>query len=277
MSSVLAATPETNARIRLDALANKFFEPLSLLLGQKRYMVSNTQFSSLDCLALGYLSLMLKPDLPQPWLAVAMRKRFPGLCNWTEGLGQEIFGGLVTLEDACLKTRPAIMRDTKDVQETQGSGPLPWVAPQNTGVLSVGGTFLSSITDSLPLVGQLRRTSRFRHLGNNTTDDDTQSDLWQNVTIFGSLVAGLGLAAGYAIYTGIFSSGATQELKMERSSPGLYDLGEAGAALSVLANQMDLNAHNEYAAGRNSSHGEPVVEVDLDVDRGRIKTTESVS
>lgn len=82
VSSLLAASPEKSAQIRLDALTTDFLEPLQKLRNGKRFLVSDRQFSSLDCLVLAYLSLMLVPELPQPWLAKTMQRKFPDMCTW---------------------------------------------------------------------------------------------------------------------------------------------------------------------------------------------------
>ncbi len=256
MSSLLAASPEKNAQIRLDALATDFFEPLDKLRGKKKFLVSDSQLTSLDCLALGFLSLMLVPELPQQWLANTMEKKFPELCEWTQDLRKTIFSSSVSLNDAYLTRLGDSQLDIR-LQRLRGKGHLPWRARKNESALSVGGAFLSSITDSLPVVGQLRRNTRMQqHAG-----DGSHSNSWQYLGLIGSVIAGLGLVAGYMFHEGILPFG---QLEPKRRG-GLGDFGEAGEALSFFAAQMDEEAERQRMLERNSgSHGEPIVEVDRD-------------
>lgn len=107
-----------SARFRLDTLVDDFCAPLSDLLGsdeekeatsepgqaannrkQKKYLLSSsntgsdTNPSSLDCLAIAYLSLMLTPDLPQNWLSSRIRQRWPDLTKYTTRMADELWGG----------------------------------------------------------------------------------------------------------------------------------------------------------------------------------------
>jgi sorting and assembly machinery component 37 len=260
VSSLLAASPETNASIRLDALATNFFEPLDKLKGKKQFFVSNSQFSSLDCLLLGYLSLALLPELPQPWLSKTMRVKFPSLCTWTEKLSQEIFGPEVKLHDAFLSGEDLDIR----LKRLRGRGHLPWKAPENTNPVATGVRFVSAVADGIPVVGQLRRNTRMREHGGKTPEDDAQSSSWQSIAAVGSLILGVGAVVGYMFQQGIIGEGE------EERQGGLGAFGEAGEALGVYARQMDSEVQRQRAAERNftQGHGEPVVEVDVEVERG---------
>ena len=266
VSSLLAASPETNAQIRLDSLATAFLEPLQQLKGKRQFFASNAQFSSLDCLALGYLSLMLVPDLPQPWLARTLRKKFPELCAWTEELGKTVFGPPVSVEDA-FTIHEKISR-TKN---------LPWKTPNNRGIIGVGGVFMSSMADTIPVVGQLRRNTRMRQHGGKTPGDDGRSTSWQTIAAVASVIAGLGLAVGYMFNQGMLSFSSTEEAEQKRRSPGLGALGEAGAALSVYASQMDAEVQRQRLQEANYTHGAPVAEVDIEVGRDGVRSIESIN
>jgi sorting and assembly machinery component 37 len=188
---------------------------------------------------------MLIPDLPQPWLAKAMRRKFPDLCAWTEEFRLEVFTAKVSVENAFGTPR--------------SSKGLPWKAPENRGLVGVGGMFLSSMADSIPVVGQLRRNTRMQQHGGKTPDEGSSSS-WQMATVAGSVLAGVGIAAGYMFHQGLLSSAP----KEERVS-GLADFGDAGAALGLYASQMDAQVYQQRIMEANS-HGDPVVEVKVDVD-----------
>lgn len=263
VSSLLAAAPEVNAQIRLNALATAFFEPLQALRGEKRYFVSSKKFSSLDCLILGYLSLMLVPELPQPWLANAMRKKFPGLCNWTEALIASVYGPETTLADAF----PAKLGDSADdvlEKRVRSRGILPWKSPDNGGVIGVGATFLASFADSLPVVGQLRRNTRMKQHGGKTPEQE-QSGSWQTFTTVGSLITGVGLFIGYALHSGLIVLPSAEQ-KREEKANGLGAFGEAGAALGLYAQQIQAPIRHEPLQDDVRKGGVPVAEIDVEVD-----------
>jgi sorting and assembly machinery component 37 len=254
--------PEAGAQIRLNALATKFFQPLEDLRGDKRYFISNKVFTSLDCLVLGYLSLMLIPELPQPWLANAMRNKFPTLCNWTEALGASVFGPETTLEDAFPRSLGDSVEDVRE-KRTRAQKILPWKAPDNGGVFGVSGTFLSSVADSTPVFGQWRRNLRMRQYGGKTPAEE-QSSSWQTITTISGFVAATGAAIGYALHTGLISMPAAEE-KMEEPS-GLESFGDAGAALGLYADHLNAPVRDEVIHNNITTEGVPIAEVNVEVD-----------
>jgi sorting and assembly machinery component 37 len=268
VSSLLAASPEASAQIRLDALATNFFEPLEGLRGRKQFFVSESQFSSLDCLVLGYLSLMLVPELPQPWLAQCLKKKFPSLCKWTEELRKTVYGPEVTIHDAFLTKLGDSELDLR-LKRLRGRGHLPWKAPDNGGAIGVGSVFLSGVADGIPVVGQLRRNTRMRQHGGLTTEDGVESSSFQYLTVIASVVAGLGAVAGYMFNQGLISFGEGEEPKENVSdNGGLSAFGEAGAALGFYASQMDEQVRRQRVMEEmNETTHVPVVEVDVELEK----------
>jgi sorting and assembly machinery component 37 len=237
----------------------------------KRYFVSERQFSSLDCLALGYLSLMLVPELPQPWLAKAMRRKFPDLCTWTKELKDEVFGPYVEIQDA-------VPKNTEDIGEkrSRGKGHLPWQAPANHDVVGVGSMFLSSVADSIPVVGQLRRNTRMRQHGGKTPEEE-QSSSWHALTVLGSFLAGVGLVAGYMFHQGIISFPSSEEPEKRKAEAGLGAFGEAGDMLSMYANQMDYQVQRQRQMEAEMSVDQPVPVVGLEVGPDGVRSNETVA
>lgn len=242
VSSLLAASPEAQARIRLDALARNFLGPLQDLRGDKSYLASDKQFSSLDCLALGYLSLMLIPDLPQPWLSKTIRVDFPQLATWTEKLRKEVFGNSITVEDAMLRGHGSSADSREQMAPEKAS--LPWKAPQDRTIIGVSQTYMTALTDSIPFLGLFRRNNLELHLSEKQNKDEQNTPL-QITTIAGSVLAGISLVAGYLYHQGVIS--------LERDEPdtqgsgGLAAFGEAGATLSQYARQMDVAVQRQKA------------------------------
>jgi sorting and assembly machinery component 37 len=185
---------------------------------------------------------MLLPDLPQPWLSKIMRNKFPNLCSWTEALSASVFGPEVTLGDAF--PTPS-NRSEKTPSE---KAILPWKAPDDGGVIGVGGVFLSGVADAIPILGQLRRNTRMRQHGGKTPEDE-QSSSWQTLTLVSGLIASVGLMVGYAFHSGLISLSANEEAEEEMNkATGLGSFGEAGAALMMYADQMDTQVRIDRAA-----------------------------
>ena len=268
ISSLLAASPETGAQIKLDALASDFFEPLQKLKGSKQFLVSDSTFSSLDCLALGYISLMLVPELPQPWLSQTMRRKYPEICHWVESLGSQVFGGPVDADDAFLTTRDEF------TPSKGGKSSLPWVAPRNGGLVGAGTVFLSSIADSIPVVGQLRRNTRMRQHGGKTPDSELQGSSWQNISVVGGLLASVGLFIGYAFQNGLISLPAGSTEGYHNTTGSSNDYGDAGEILGIYSNSSDIETRRREAP---DSHGMPIAEVDVELTHGGARATERVS
>lgn len=152
VSSVL----EKANRIRQNAWSESFFDPLQELLGEKRYLLSEQQPSSLDCLAMGYLTLALLPELPQPWLAGKMRLSFERLCGYADNL-RGLFYNVPPDDynepkmntDSVAADNPFAEQHQPQVREA-----LPWV---------VSSVLLNNALESLPFVKQLRSTARLRN------------------------------------------------------------------------------------------------------------------
>jgi sorting and assembly machinery component 37 len=259
VSSLLAASPEAHAQIRLDALARNFLQPLQDLLGDKRYLVSDSQLSSLDCLALGYLSLMLLPELPQPWLSKTIRTNFPRLAAWTQDSRARVFGPAVTVDDALLTNDGNASTRGEKLHESF----LPWVAPKNGGIIGVGGAYLATLADSIPIVGQYRRGTRELQLGKDSAHE--HSSAWQAVAVAGGAIASVGLLVGYLFHHGVISLG--YESASEKS--GLDAFGEAGSAFSTYMNEMDAQARqNELLDDEwDDPHDQPLLELGIDLNR----------
>lgn len=152
VSGLLGKTAQQN-QFRLDALTEEVFEPLEGILGDKRYLLSDSKSGSkgacsLDCLATGYLSLMLVPDLAYPWLRDAMRAKAPQLTAYTERMRQRCFGTSTPLDP--------------DTQSPTPSDLLPWRAPHRANFYQISSTLLSTLADAVPIVRDIRNHNRLR-------------------------------------------------------------------------------------------------------------------
>lgn len=131
----------------------ELFEPLEEILNGKGYFLRTREDgpTSLDCLALGYLSLALVPELPNSWLRDAMRSKAPQVTAYTERMGKEIFG-VVELEHAL---------PTDDTQRSRSSI-LPWQAPQRARLATIGSTLYNTLADATPIWKDIRLNNRMK-------------------------------------------------------------------------------------------------------------------
>lgn len=141
------------SRIRLDGIADAFFEPLEQLLGQKPFLLSENSPSSLDCLAFAYLALAQIPVLPEPWLADAM-SRYPTLCGYVKELNHRFWGPVDT--DGAIPTTwsgDAAGSKLGQKKESRNGIALPWKESRHGGPLAASSALLENILGSLPVLG----------------------------------------------------------------------------------------------------------------------------
>lgn len=105
-----ALTPEQRARIRLRAMVGQVMDVLEDLRTrgdgagsssrERKWFLSEDEDAgptTLDCVAFGYLALMIHPDLPRPWLRDAVVESYPGLQAFVSDMTTACFGeGLPT-------------------------------------------------------------------------------------------------------------------------------------------------------------------------------------
>lgn len=206
VSSLLGRTAQQN-HFRLEALTSEFFEPLEAMLGEKAYLLAGDEEempSSLDCVALGYLSLALVPELSFPWLRDAMRAKAPLLTAYTERLRRRCFG------DAPFEVAHAFS------PQTAPPSPLPWRAPERISIAAVGSTLLSTLADSTPFLREVRRNNRLKQVA-EAPDSELSSTEKKVVSMFAdaskkdmyvsiaTVVGGVAALVGYMFHVGLIA------------------------------------------------------------------------
>lgn len=233
-------------RFRLDGLLDVACEPLAQLLGSKRYMLSDENPSSLDCLALGYLSLALIPKVPQKWLADGMQARYPKLCAYVGRSVKENFGGDVGLEDTMSRPEEASLSTNKT---------LPWQAPEQRGAMAAGIAMLHARLDSIPFYKS--------NIVSAPPDAEAPATTTSPSLLFPAIITAttaIAAVASHFLYASVHAEPEKQRLS---------DMGEAGAIFSGLdfgrpeARKTDnlLQAQGERPIG---------LAVDIEVDEQRI-------
>ncbi len=221
-------------QFRLDAVTSDFFEPLRDLVkknGGQSWVFGTDQASSLDCLLLGYLSLMIPPLMPpRRWLHDALVSRYPVLLEWTNNFRQESFGGPISAADVLFSP----------TSEKRTSNPcLPWYSPAPASTRDSGLTFLAEILNSLPIFSRyfsdrIRRTpSRSTKVDSTTMVRVPSYPLLGGLGVLGSVLGGF---MAYYLYGGSLKSRqrAQQGIGVvKRNMTSQRDFGEAGRMLGL--------------------------------------------
>ncbi|MCJ1262352.1 hypothetical protein MMC22_002222 [Lobaria immixta] len=268
--SSLVFQPQHASRFRLEALAEALFEPLDQLLDGKRYMMSNENPSSLDCLAFAYLALALIPDVPQPWLADSMKSRYPALCVYVRDLAQEFCGGPVDVEDAFPKLPLQVPTGLDyDQEHPKDTSMLPWRMSQQNILKSATATILERTFDSIPILGDLhnpriamQESSQTGKIDNGRTalrvgDSPGRLDIRP---IFLAVGTGLVALGSYLAYSALLNF---PDGWMAPNKRTLSDMGEAGAMLSL----VDFGSYGSRSVDQRQRNDTiPITEVDVTVE-----------
>ena len=209
--------PQHAAQFRLEALAEAALEPLSELLADKSYFLSEKSMTSLDCLALGYLSLALLPKMPQSWLADKMKKKYPNLCTFVSRCTNSCFQGPVTLKDARLA------HDSKVVGESGHRSLLPWIPPPASTVLSTSQFLFAQTLSSLPFISCFRQDEMFQ---SSKIDNHTSSTFNSLPLTFVGGAAAAATVGSCLFYSARFLPSYSEGKREHR------DMGEVGEMLA---------------------------------------------
>lgn len=237
VSSLLGRTSQQN-QFKLEALTTEVFEPLEEMLSRgnrtESFLGQNTP-SSLDCLALGYLSLALVPDLTSPWLRDAMQSKAPTVTQYVQRMRTKCFG-----EDS-IEPSQAL----NPVDHPSRGIHLPWQVPERPSVLKIGSTLFTTLADAAPIWKEFRTNARIGRMASSPdsglSDEDTKvlstyakhgrSDLLLSVAAVGAGVAAL---VGYMIQVGLLSAGKKESLQTDAQEDGDHVL-DGNNAVDVLS------------------------------------------
>lgn len=145
-------TQQYAARFRLEAVSNELLEPLSDLLGQNEYLLGTTQPSSLDCLAFGYLALMLFPAVPQAWLKETISTKFPHLATYVYKLRKDV----LTDEDVDAAQVWAIATGSATSATESPNSLLPWTT-RSQSFASNTFTGIREVVGNIPVLSSLMK------------------------------------------------------------------------------------------------------------------------
>jgi len=131
-------------RFRVESVVDDLLEPMAYLLKDRQkantegetmkatYLLGD-EVSSIDCLAFGYLSLLLFPDWEGDWVKQLMKKRYKNVAAYVERLREELLGqgeaGVIRVEQAISAPHLTTMSTIHTFPEDKPSSSLPWRRP----------------------------------------------------------------------------------------------------------------------------------------------------
>jgi sorting and assembly machinery component 37 len=221
----LLQRPEHAAIFKLNALADAFFEPLRDMLGEHSFLGGAEEPTAVDCLAYGYLSLMLFPDVSQDWLAATMRNKYQSLVEYTERLHIRL--SLATHVDQVVDLLYCGERGPKRVPDHASPLSLPWKAPTTTPVTTAVRGALGDLWDLLPVLGQRNKLQLWH--------SEQHPFLSRNLpALLAFTTASIAAATYLALHNGFLIWPHGHEMHIF-GRKRLSDLGHAGAALAGVA------------------------------------------
>lgn len=251
----LLQRPEHAAIFRLHAVAEEFFAPLRDMLGEKNeFLLGTDEPTEVDCLAYGFLSLMLYPYLPQAWLAKTMKEKHGNLVRFVERMHEKL--QLATKVEDVMDLAHCVTQENVAGRRKARSMSLPWSPPAKPTILE---TVLRISTELVEHIPYFKSPPTLVHL------HSIRRSLWKEhlPTIILGTIASIALGSYYAIHTGLLlwpHGEHTQIFGRKRFA----DYGPLGAALSgigLLGQQMAL----ERPPHRQTEVDLSPVEVDVTV------------
>ncbi|KAK5135121.1 hypothetical protein LTR08_005646 [Meristemomyces frigidus] len=228
----LLGRPENVATFKLHALAENFFAPLQDMLGDCAYF-GGSEPTSVDCLAYGYLSLMLYPLLPQDWLASTLRRKYKKLVAFTQRVHQDL---QTSVDDVMSLSKCATETDVAGRRKSCNMA-LPWTPPATSFFLDVAKTTARELMSYVPAL---------RASATVITAKAAKATFWQQYlpALLGVTATTLGLSIYFALRTDMLVWPHGEELHIF-GRKRFSDYGHLGAALagvSLLGQQSNQDA-----------------------------------
>ncbi|EPS43859.1 hypothetical protein H072_2183 [Dactylellina haptotyla CBS 200.50] len=79
-------------RVKLRNFLADFLDPIREKLNREKYFFGGSSPTSVDCLLLGYMSLLVYPDLPSPWAKEIIHQEFADLVRYVDALKKALLG-----------------------------------------------------------------------------------------------------------------------------------------------------------------------------------------
>ncbi|KAK7530803.1 Tom37 C-terminal domain-containing protein [Phyllosticta citribraziliensis] len=258
--------PEYAERFKLAAVADDCLAPLDALLEEKEFLVKSDHPTTLDCLAFGYLALMLYPDMPSPWLSDHIRTRYLHL--------EEYINRMRSLTVGAESPKPSDFMALNDLRRspeliTQGRRELglllPWAPSAPVTATGAISNIAHNITAMIPGLNRWILPSPIIPPPGKKLYAPSEPLIHGFSTFLASVAVGI-LGAAYYVqahpnpYDKIFRN----EEVFERSMNRFGGLGNAEGFLSALGTQytqeMEWERQAELQSRSETAQTEPVVE-----------------
>ncbi|CUS07145.1 unnamed protein product [Tuber aestivum] len=202
-------------RIKQVAVATGFLQTIQSLLGEGRFIFGDKP-SSLDCLAVGYLSLGLYAELPNGWLREEMVARHGRLCSYVNEVRGRMLGDGVDVT--------AVMSGQATMTTPSGKlagGGLPWETVERKDVPWVTGLLLNR---AMEIVG-ITCTERYGDGGDREEKTEQMEgrriearrlQRWETARNVAAVVGCVGAFIGYCVWSG--------SIAMEFGGKGKYEV-----------------------------------------------------
>ena len=228
----LLQRPEHAAIFRLHAVAEEFFAPLKDMLGEKNeFLLGTEEPTEVDCLAYGFLSLMLFADVPQAWLAKTMREKHGNLAKFVERMHKKL--DLQTKVEDVMDLAHCVTQENVTVRRKARSMNLPWSPPARPTILETVRRISSELVEQIPY---FKSPPTVVHM------HSIRPSLWKEhlPSIMLGTFASIALGSYYAIQTGLLVWPHGEHVQIF-GRKRFADYGHLGAALSgigLLGQQM---------------------------------------
>lgn len=227
---------------QLYQLSEAFFGPLERLLGDKEYLLGTGEPTSLDSLALGYLSLMLFAPVTHPWLADAMKQRYPKLQQYTARFYRQTFkdSSIPWKGKVSLAPAPSTYDGLSFLSQSISEWVVPWKRTVTPDLSSPAPASSHAQSNSLLLSVPI-----------------------QAVALSAAVIAGVAFAASKYVNVASNEDNVFTQDGRNRAPVKLTDMGEAGAAFAAAfgdASALDASVARE----RERVGGATIVEVDVE-------------
>lgn len=218
----LLQRPEHAAIFRLHAVADEFFAPLRDMLGDKDFFLNTEEPTDVDCLAYGFLALMLYPAVPQSWLEKTLKEKHANLVRFTERMHKKL--GLETKVQDVMDLANCVTGENVEGRRKAKSMTLPWCPPAKPTVAETVTRISRELVEQIPY---FKSPPTVLHLHSTR-----QSLLKRHLpAILLGTVASIGLGTFYAIQTGLLRWPHGEHIQLF-GRKRFSDYGHLGAALS---------------------------------------------
>lgn len=236
---------------------------------------------------MGYLGLMLFPDMPGPWLANAIRNEFPQLGAFVHDMQRMFFGGAISLAD-CGINLSCNTEEAERKKRVIGKSELPWVLPPTGGLMDVFKAVGGHMADNIPIISDVLKARRIQIALEEEAEKDPEraeelavehhkASMFKKEVLMsvGSVALGVGLFITFLVKQGVLAAivgniqqkVARREQEEESFSWETEQEEKVPSGLSNLASQMDFLGDMQFGMPQANTVAEVGVEADVVPDR----------